>query len=498
MRSKGRLFCKFAPLVLATPFVLGIADTVSTPAARAQNLLAELPSVANLVDRLSPAVVDISTTQKVDNPGANLQVPELSPDVPFRDLFEEWLKRQRPGQGGSRPEPRTVASLGSGFVIDPSGIIVTNNHVVEDADAIEVNFSDGAKLKADLVGRDTKTDLAVLRVKPDKPLASVTFGNSDKLRVGDWVLAIGNPFGLGGSVSLGIVSARNRDINAGPYDDFIQTDAAINKGNSGGPLFDLTGEVMGVNTAIYSPSGGSVGIGFAVPAVTAKTVVDQILQFGQTRRGWLGVRIQSVTDELAEGLELGKVHGALVAEVTPSGPAEKAGIKARDVIIEFDGRPVRDMKDLPRIVADTPIGKKVAVKLIRDGKPLDITAEVGRLEDGEKLVAAQGPTGLETNEAKALGMTLSILSDEQRRKFNVDADLKGVVVTAVEPGGPAAEKRIEPGDVITEAGRKPVTNPGDVPAQVKDAENSKKNSVLLYVAKGGKQSDMRFIAVKIK
>src|SRR5205085_9301677 len=256
--------------------------------------------------------------------------------------------------------------------------------------SIEVNFSDGTKLKAQLVGRDTKTDVAVLKVKSDKPLPAVNFGDSDKIRVGDWVLAIGNPFGLGGSVSLGIVSARNRDINAGPYDDFLQTDAAINKGNSGGPLFNLAGEVMGMNTAIYSPSGGSVGIGFAVPADTVKAVVQQLVQYGETRRGWLGVRIQSVTDDLAEGLELGKVHGALVAEVTPSGPAEKAGIKARDVVVEFDGRLVKDMKDLPRIVADTPIGKKVTVKVIRDGKPAELMAEVGRLEDGEKVVAAQG------------------------------------------------------------------------------------------------------------
>jgi serine protease Do len=496
MRFDARLIRSLAATAVAVPLALGVL----APAGRAQspNLLLQLPSVANLVEKLSPAVVDISTTQKSESAGADLKLPELSPDVPFRDLFEDWLKRQRPGRGGGAPEPRTVASLGSGFVIDSSGIIVTNNHVVEDAESIQVNFSDGSKLTAELVGRDTKTDLAVLRVKPPKPLAFVVFGDSDKVRVGDWVLAIGNPFGLGGSVSLGIISARNRDINAGPYDDFIQTDAAINKGNSGGPLFNLAGEVMGINTAIYSPSGGSVGIGFAVPSDTAKNVVDQLLQFGETRRGWLGVRIQSVTDELAEGLDLGNVHGALVAEVTPSGPAEKAGIHARDVIIEFDGRPVKDMKDLPRIVADTAVGKKVPVKVMRDGRPVEVTAEVGRLEDGEKLASAQVPTSVVSKEAKALGMTLSILSDEQRQKFNIDADVKGVVVTEVDPSGPAAEKRIEPGDVITEAGRKPVTNPGDVPAQVKDAENSKKSSVLLYIAKAGKQSDMRFIAVKIK
>src|SRR5438477_2517457 len=437
----------------------GFAPTIPSQAQQIQ----QLPTVADLAEKLSPAVVSIATTQKVAG-GVQLQMPDLPPDVPFRDMFEDFFKRQRPG---GRPEPRTVNSQGSGFVIDASGIIVTNNHVIEQSDDITVVFTDGTKLKAELVGRDPKTDIAVLRVKPQKPLPSVSFGDSDKIRVGDWVLAIGNPFGLGGSVSLGIVSARNRDINAGPYDDFLQTDAAINKGNSGGPLFNLAGEVMGMNTAIYSPSGGSVGIGFAVPADTVKAVVQQLVQYGETRRGWLGVRIQSVTDDLAEGLELGKVHGALVAEVTPSGPAEKAGIKARDVVIEFDGRLIKEMKDLPRIVADTPVGKKVTVKVVRDGKPVELTAEVGRLEDGEKVVAAQGPTGLEMNESKSLGMKLSILSDEQRRKFNIDADVKGVVVTEVEPGGPAAEKRIEPGDVITEAGRHPVTNRGDVPAQAK-------------------------------
>ncbi|MGE0241834.1 MAG: PDZ domain-containing protein, partial [Parvibaculaceae bacterium] len=309
-----------------------------------------------------------------------------------------------------------------------------------------------------------------------------------------------NPFGLGGSVSLGIVSARNRDINAGPYDDFIQTDAAINKGNSGGPLFNLAGEVVGVNTAIYSPSGGSVGIGFSVPAATVRGVVDQLVKYGETRRGWLGVRIQSLTDDLAEGLDLGaKAEGALVAEVTPTGPAEKAGLKPRDVIVEFDGKPIREMKDLPRVVADTPIGKKVTVKVMREGKPVEIQAEVGRLEDGEKIVASANPESAPSADtADTLGMKLSIITDVERQRFKIDEGLEGAIVTEVDPNGPAAEKRIEPGDVITEAGQKTVKNPGDVTARVKDAEVAQKKSVLLFVAKGGKQSEMRFIAIRLK
>jgi serine protease Do len=500
MMTKERMMNGTVKRVLAAAVAAPLAFMAYegfTPVAPAQaQQLQQLPTVADLAEKLSPAVVSIATTQKVSG-SAQLQIPDLPPDVPFRDMFEDFFKRQRPG---GRPEPRTVNSQGSGFVVDASGIIVTNNHVIEQSEDITVVFTDGTSLKAELVGRDTKTDIAVLRVKPEKPLTVVNFGDSDKLRVGDWVLAIGNPFGLGGSVSLGIVSARNRDINAGPYDDFIQTDAAINKGNSGGPLFNLAGEVVGINTAIYSPSGGSVGIGFAVPADTVKGVVDQLAKYGETRRGWLGVRIQSLTDDLAEGLDLGtKAQGALVAEVTPTGPADKAGLKPRDVIVEFDGKPIRDMKDLPRVVADTAIGKKVTVKVVREGKPVEVQAEVGRLEDGEKLVASTNQESAPaTDTADTLGMKLSIITDVERQRFKIDDGLEGAIVTEVDPDGPAAEKRIEPGDVITEAGQKTVKNPADVTARVKDAETAQKKSVLLFVAKGGKQSEMRFIAVRIK
>jgi serine protease Do len=472
---------------------LALTGGAATPA-WAQEMM-QLPSLADEAEKLLPAVVDISTSQKVAQ-GTGMQLPELPPNSPFKEFFEDFMNRQRRGEGGQ--QPRAVTSLGSGFVIDASGIVVTNNHVIESADTIEVNFTDGTTLKAELIGRDPKVDLAVLRVKSYKPLSAVRFGDSDKLRIGDWVMAIGNPFGLGGSVSLGIVSARNRDINAGPYDDFIQTDAAINKGNSGGPLFNLQGEVVGINTAIYSPSGGSVGIGFSVPSNTARGVIDQLIKYGETRRGWLGVRIQQVTPDLIEGLGLDRPRGALVADVTPDGPAAKAGIAAGDVVVEFNGREVREMKDLPRIVADTPIGEKVPVKVMRKGKEVLVSAEIGRLEDGEKKMAAAGGDAALPSVVDTLGMTLSPLNDQLRAQFNIDKDINGAVVTAVDPNGAAREKRLEPGDVITEAGEKEVKMPGDVEARVKDAERDKKNSILLLVAKGGKQGEMRFIALKLK
>jgi serine protease Do len=480
----------------AAAVALGFMLALATPVAAQTPTAQTLPSIANLVETLLPTVVDISVTQKSEGAGSTMQIPDLPPNSPFREFFDDFFKRRQQGQGPQGPQ-RNVNSMGSGFVIDAQGLIVTNNHVIEQAETIEVRFTDGTTLKAELVGRDQKTDLAVLRVKPPSPLPFVKFGNSDSLRVGDWVMAIGNPFGLGGSVSLGIVSARNRDINAGPYDDFIQTDAAINKGNSGGPLFNMAGEVVGVNTAIFSPSGGSVGIGFSVPSSTARSVIDQLVQYGETRRGWLGVRIQSVTEDLAETLGMDRPRGALVADITPTGPAEKAGLETGDVIVEFNGKPVREMKDLPRIVADTPIGSKVPVKVMRKGRELVVTAEVGRLEDGEKLASIQTSTDA-TAAVTTLGMTISPLTDQLRQQYAIDEGLKGAVVTAVESDSPAAERRIEPGDVITEAGEREVGSPADVQARVSEAEKEGKNSVLLLISKGGKQGEMRFVAVKLR
>src|ERR1700728_954663 len=379
--------------------------------------------IADVAEQVIDAVVNISTSQKVD-PRAE-ELPDLPPGSPMEKFFDQFFKNHH-GQGGDNSDegPRRINSLGSGFIIDPSGLVVTNNHVIADAGENSVIPNDGTKLKADLVGKDTKADLALLRVHADKPLKSVKFGDSSKLRLGEWVIAIGNPFSLGGTVTAGIVSARNRDINSGPYDNYIQTDAAINRGNSGGPLFNLEGEVIGINTAIISPSGGSIGIGFAVPSNSAVAVVNQLRDFGETRRGWLGVRIQQVTDDIAESLSIKPTRGALVAGIDERGPAKPGGIEPGDVIVKFDGRDIKEMHDLPRIVADTPVGKEVPVVVIRKGKEETHTVKLGRLEDGEKAAAAAAADAKkdapeQKSEAqKTLGLELSSLSDDLRKKLN--------------------------------------------------------------------------------
>ena len=464
----------------------------------AGSALAKAPpdSFADLAERLTPAVVNISTTQTVQRPSDDVQIPQFPPGSPFEDLFRDFLER---GQGNQAP--RKVTSLGSGFVIDPSGVIVTNNHVIDGADEVTVNLADGSTLPATIVGHDPKADIAVLRVKTSKPLTAVKFGDSETMRVGDWVLAIGNPFGLGGSVSAGIVSARNRDINAGPYDDFIQTDAAINRGNSGGPLFNMNGDVIGVNSAIISPSGGSIGIGFAVPASMVQPVVAQLLKYGETRRGWLGVRIQSVTEEMAEALSLDKAKGALVAGLTEGGPAAKAGIKAGDVVVRFNGHDIADMRALPRVVADTEIGKTVPVDVIRNGQTKTFTVTVGRLEDAEKVASEEDggtPQGSKTPAkpvgTKSLGLTLSTLTPDLRRQYNLPEGVKGVLVTDVDPKGPAAEKAIRPGDVVVEVAQEQVAKAEDVANKVSKATADKKKSVLLLINRNG---ELTFTAVRI-
>src|ERR1700720_86310 len=365
-------------------------------------------SVADTAERVLDAGGNISTSQTIDA-GKGLQMPQVPPGSPFEEFFDEFFKRRGGDNGG---HSRKVSSLGSGFVIDPSGIVVTNNPVIAEADEIFANFNDGSKLKAEVIGRDTKSDIPVLRVKPEKPIKAVAFGDSDKMRVGDWVMAIGNPFGLGGSVTVGVVSARNRDISAGPYDNFLQTDAAINRGNSGGPLFNMDGEGIGINTAIISPSGGSIGIGFSVTSRTAVAVIDQLKQFGETRRGWLGVRIQMVTDDIAESLNIKPPHGALVAGIDDKGPAKPAGIEAGDVIIKFDGKEIKEMRDLPRVVADTTVGKAVEVVIIRKGQQETKTVTLGRLEGGEKQMAeakTDAPPADKPVVKKTLGLDLANL-----------------------------------------------------------------------------------------
>jgi serine protease Do len=386
-------------------------------------------------------------------------------------------------------------------VIDASGIVVTNNHVISEADEITVVFNDGSKLKAELIGKDQKTDLALLRVKPDKPLKAVQFGDSDKLRLGEWVIAIGNPFSLGGSVTAGIVSARNRDINSGPYDNYIQTDAAINRGNSGGPLFNLEGEVIGINTAIISPSGGSIGIGFAVPAKTAVPVIDQLRQFGETRRGWLGVRIQQVTDDLAQILNVKPVRGALIAGIDDKGPAKPAGLESGDVIVKFDGKEIREMRDLPRVVADAPVGKDVEVVIIRKGKEETKTVRLGRLEDGEKPAPASvkkdnAPAESKPVVKRTLGLDLANLTDDLRKKYKVKESLKGAIVTSVEPGSAAAEKRLNEGTIILEIEREQVATAADVEARVEQLKKAGKQTALLLVATP--DGDTQFVAVPLQ
>lgn len=457
-------------------------------------------SFADLAAKLSPAVVNISTSQKIERPDAD-QMPQFPPGSPYEDMFKDYYDQQQKS-GASQ-----VTSLGSGFVIDPNGTIVTNNHVIEGADEITVNFPDGTSLPASVVGKDDKTDLAVLRVKASAPLPSVSFGNSDAARVGDWVMAIGNPFGLGGTVTAGIVSARNRDIASGPYDDFIQTDAAINRGNSGGPLFNMDGQVVGVNSAIISPSGGSIGIGFAIPSAIVKRTVDQLIQYGETRRGWIGVRIQTVTPELAESLGLDHPKGALIADTTPGGPADKAGVKSQDVVLSFDGHPVKDSRTLPRVVAESEIGKAVPIEVWRDRKSLVLSIVLSRLEDTEKAGAgAKEPTtpapatppeqGAVT--VDALGITVAELTDALRERFTIGHDVQGVVITEINQSSPAgtaaAENRIRVGDVIVEVAQQEVASPQAVAERVSEAVKAQSKVVLLLLNRGG---DLSFAALRL-
>ncbi len=454
-------------------------------------------SVADLAEELGDAVVNISTAQTVQG-RRSVPMPQVPDGSPFQEFFEEFFNRQNPSED---QQSRRVQSLGSGFVIDGTeGIIITNNHVIEGADEITANFNDGTKLRAELIGTDEKTDLAVLKVEPETPLKAVPFGDSDAIRVGDWVMAIGNPFGLGGTVTVGIVSARNRDINSGPYDNFIQTDASINRGNSGGPLFDMQGNVIGINTAIISPSGGSIGIGFAIPAKTAMRVIDQLREFGETRRGWLGVRIQEVTDEIGESLGMDEAMGALVAGVTEDGPAAKARIEPGDVILKFDGREVEAMRELPRMVAETTIGKEVEVVVLRKGKEETISVTLERLEETPVEEA-----GLKTDEDKeeepaarseVLGMMLAEMNDVLRQQYSIDEGVTGVVVTEVVPGSSAEEKRVTVGDVIKEVAQEPVESPADVAAEIEKLKKDGRRSALLLLA--NPTGDVRFVPVRIE
>jgi serine protease Do len=474
------------------------------PAAAAAATNAAMPrgpeNIADVAEQVIDAVVNVSTSQKVDPHVGD--VPDLPPGSPMEKFFDDFFKHHHDQGGDADSEPHRVNSLGSGFVIDPSGLIVTNNHVIDGADEISVILNDGTKLKADLVGKDTKSDLALLRVHYDKPLKFVKFGDSDKLRLGEWVVAIGNPFSLGGTVTAGIVSARNRDINSGPYDNYIQTDAAINRGNSGGPLFNLNAQVIGINTAIISPSGGSIGIGFAIPSDSAIPVIDQLQKYGEARRGWLGVRIQEVTDELADSLNIGSARGALVAGIDDKGPAKPAGIEPGDVVVTFDGHDVKEMRDLPRIVADTPVGKQVDVVVIRKGKQQTLKVTVGRLKDNEKVVEADikkdSAPEHKSVVQKTLGLELSSLTDDVRKKFKIGDNIKGVLVTGVDPSAASdvPDKHLDAGDVIVEVQYQPVGTPADLQKRVDELKSQGKKVAVLLVSNGN--GETRFVALSLQ
>jgi len=468
-------------------FVLAIALSVQPANARSAP-----ESFADLAEKLLPAVVNISSSQVVRTTQRQ-EIPQAPPGSPFEDFFKEFFDRNQ--QEGA---PRRASSLGSGFIIDKAGFVVTNNHVIAEADEITVILQDDSRHKATVVGRDPKTDLALLKIEVDRDLPFVGWGNSAAARVGDWVVAIGNPFGLGGTVTAGIISARQRDINQGPYDSFLQTDASINRGNSGGPMFNMDGQVIGVNTAIFSPTGGSVGVGFSIPSAIVERVVTQLREFGRTKRGWLGVRIQSVTDEIAESLGLDKASGALVADVTVDGPAEKSNIEAGDVILKFDGKMVEQMRDLPRIVAETEIGKPVRVEVWRKNRRRTIDVVVGELEEERPVLASTGPRGQsvepEEAEIESLGVAVTAITKEMREQFNVPEEVHGVLVTGVTADSGAAEKGLRPGDVIVEVNQEEVSSPGQIASKVSEAMENDRRSVLLLVNRNG---DLRFVAVRV-
>ena len=502
-RAKASAFRRIRAAALATSVGLGLALTplafaeISAP----QNVapVVSLPSFAPMVKKVLPAVVNISVTEKANAPAEDEQDTENDqggpqqgmPSSPFDEFLRKFFEQQGQGFPGmpTRPTPHAEqrVALGSGFIIDPNGYVVTNNHVVANADKVTVVFQDGSKHPAKVLGRDAKTDLALLKIDAKEPLPYVSWGDSNAEQVGDWVLAVGNPFGLGGTVSSGIISARGRDIHSGPYDDYLQLDAAINRGNSGGPTFNLNGQVIGINTAIYSPNGGSVGIGFAIPSSLAKPVIDQLREHGKVERGWLGVQIQEVTPDIAKSLGLPKQEGALVADITPGSPAAKAGLKQGDVILAFNGHEVAKVRDLPIVVAQTPVGEKAKVDVFRAGQEEHVDIAIGQMPENPQV--AQNDRGGEQQGSvegtSALGLKLAPLTNQMRQRAGVPKDVKGVVVTAIDDNSPLAELGIQPGDVIQQVNQQPVTTPQQAEAKLKQAQSSPEKSVLLLINRHG-------------
>jgi serine protease Do len=478
------------PARLRMLWMLGISVMFVLTQALAAAARGAPDSFADLAESISPAVVNITTTTTVaGRTGPQGIVPEGSP---FEDFFREFQDRNGQGQGD---RPRRSSALGSGFVISEDGFVVTNNHVIDGADEILIEFFGGRELPAEVIGTDPKTDIALLKVEADAALPFVSFGDSDTARVGDWVMAMGNPLGQGFSVSAGIVSARNRALS-GTYDDYIQTDAAINRGNSGGPLFDMDGNVIGVNTAILSPNGGSIGIGFSMASNVVTKVVDQLKEYGETRRGWLGVRIQDVTEDVAEAMGLETTSGALVTDV-PEGPAMEAGMEAGDVIVKFDGRDVSDTRSLVRQVGNTTVGKSVLVVVNREGKTQTLKVTLGRREEAEgtAVPASQPLEETAPAEAEILGLTVSPMNDELRGQLELPASAEGLVVTDVDEMSEAYEKGLRAGDVITEAGQQKVTEIAALEEQIEAAREAGRKSLLLLVRRAG---DPRFVALGLE
>lgn len=484
------------PLFMA---LVVIATTLAGPVSTSAFAHSGPQGFADLAEKLLPAVVNISTTQTISAKDGEDALPDMQfpPGSPFEDFFKDFM--QKHGNGTS-PHKHKATALGSGFIIDPAGLIVTNNHVIEGADEINVILQDDTNLTATVVGRDKKTDLAVLKVTPKKTLTAVSFGDSDKVRVGDWILAIGNPYGLGGTVTAGIISARSRDINSGPYDEYLQTDAPINRGNSGGPMFDMDGNVVGINTAIFSPSGGSIGIGFAIPATLAKNIVEQLKNGGHIRRGWLGVHIQNVTQDLADSLGLPQPKGALVANVTATGPAAKAGIQPGDVIVSFDGKEVPDMHRLPLMVAETDVYKTVDVVVFRKGQNITLKVTTGELKgkedsdnDAPSIKETTKPVAPSADKVEDLGISVAPVTDSLRTRFEIKKGVSGLVVMSLASDSVGGDQGLQIGDVISEAGQVEIKSSKDLIEQVRTAKKNGKPLLLLV----NRKDDLQFIAISL-
>jgi serine protease Do len=484
-----------------SPLVWAQSPPADNSATAAPTLAVPQQSFAPLVKKVLPAVVNISVTEKPGSEQMSAQVPEeFRGGAPFDDFLRRFFDQHggsdqpggqampRPFGGGPNDEGSGSGriALGSGFIIDPSGTVVTNNHVVGEAAKVSVTLQDNSKYTAKIIGRDPRTDIAVLKIKADKPLPYVSLGDSNAAQIGDWVIAVGNPFGLGGSVTTGIISARGRDIHAGQFDDFLQIDAPINRGNSGGPTFNLKGEVIGINTAIYSPNGGSVGIGFAVPSNVAKTVVEQIEQHGKVSRGWLGVQIQDMTPAIAASLGLQGQHGALIAAVTANSPAAEAGLKQGDVVLSFNGAEINQLRDLPRAVSATKPGSSATMTVWRNGQKTELQAKVGEAPENPRVATAGGSRGQsDEDRAQAAGLHFAPLTPDLRRELRLGRDVNGVVVTSVDDGSAADALGLSRGDVVLSINQQPVASPQDAAQKLKSAASSPRKSALLLLNRHG-------------